>query len=444
MALSLSGNTTGIYWDVSANSEIISSKETNTGSQLLIKNGFLDPTKYHLITATSYFRTKTLDFKKIQDFSLPIAKNDPYLMKNSATFSNGNTITLSLATNKLGHHDGMYNVTTSQGDIFTGTVAVPNNGTIAGTITNIDTTADTTVTVNLYGSGTTFLTGTTFMIAGVPASITNGSAVRNGNNIHLLFKTNKLKDTCYKLERDNVSITPYCLAPSVGTTNFSDTTTDVFADHHYTVNLYPIGQTGSILQADILYISPNPNTSSIPVKILNTPETQDVITFQKVKDFADIYKVEGTPVQYVVKMRTATQENMIQTSNDGSVQVNYGTGQTIYAGADWSKVLSNPIVHTGGSVTLPGYTISKEADFGATTTPFVLENYARITFQDVWTSPDRVTAIHNGVMSDIENCGTNSVARECWQYDVNKVYVYTKKFSKYILSAKNIVSGYSG
>lgn len=428
---------------MSANSVPISVKETNTGSELLVKNVFLDPTRFHLITTTSYFRTKTGDFKKIQDSSLLIPKEDLYLTKNSALVSNSNTVIFSLATNKLGRHDGMYDVTTSQGDIFTGTVAVPNNGTIAGTITNIDATADTTVTVNLSGSGNTFLTGTTFTVAGVPASITNGSAVRNGNNIHLLFKTNKLKDTCYKLERDTVSITQYCLGLNAGITSFSDTATDVFADHRYTVNLYPIGQTGSILSADILYISPNPNTSSIPVKILSTPETQDVIAFQKVKDFTDIYKIEGTPVQYVVKMRTATQENMVQKSSDGTVQVNYGTGQTIYAGADWSKILSNPVVSTGSSVNLPGYTVSKEADFGGTTTPFVLENYARITFQNVWTIPDRVTAIHNGVMSDIENCGTNSVARECWQYDVNKVYIYTKKFSKYILSTKNTLT-YAG
>lgn len=81
--------------------------------------------------------------------------------------------------------------------------------------------------------------------------------------------------------------------------------------------------------------------------------------------------------------------------------------------------------------------MSKEVEVGGATAPFVLENYVRITLQDIWTKPDRVTAIHNGVMSEIENCGTNPVARECWQYDVNKIYIYTKKFSKYLLSTKN-------
>ncbi|EKD30303.1 MAG: hypothetical protein ACD_78C00095G0001, partial [uncultured bacterium (gcode 4)] len=276
VALSLSGNTAGIYWDVSANSEVISVKETNTGSELLMKNGFLDPTKAHLITATSYFRTKTGDFKKIQDFVTPIAKEEPYLIKNSAIVSN-NTIALSLATNKLGRHDGVYSITASQGDIFSGTVYVPDTGTITGTIANIDATVDTTVTVNLSGSGTVFLTGTTFVVAGAPAAIMDGKALRNGNIVHLLFKTNKLKDTCYKIERDGAFVTPYCLALSVGTTNFLDPNTDVFADHHYTVNLYPIGLTGSILSADILYVSPDPNTSSIPLKILDSSDINNDI-----------------------------------------------------------------------------------------------------------------------------------------------------------------------
>lgn len=352
VALSLSGNTAGIYWDVSANSEVISVKETNTGSELLMKNGFLDPTKAHLITATSYFRTKTGDFKKIQDFITPIAKEDPYLLKNSAIVSNSTTIALSLATNKLGRHDGVYSITVSQGDVFSGTVAVPDTGTITGTIANIDATADTTVTVNLYDSGALFLTGTTFAIAGTPAAITDGKALRNGDTVHLLFKTNKLKDTCYKIERDGVSITPYCLVLSVGTTNFLDLNTDVFTDHHYAVNLYPIGLTGSILSADILYVSPDPNTSSIPLKILDSSEINNDIVFQKVKDFTDVYMIEGTPIQYAVKMRAAAGTNLVQSSDDGTAEVNYGSGQTVYVGINWDKTLKNPIVTNSSSTAL--------------------------------------------------------------------------------------------
>lgn len=323
---------------------------------------------------------------------------------------------------------------------------MPDTGLITKAITAVDATIDTTITVNIYGSGTTFLTGTTFVIAGTPAAITDGKALRNGDTVHLLFKTNKLKDTCYKVERDDILITPFCLAPSTGTTNFLDPNTDVFTDHHYRVNLYPIGETGSILQADILYTSPDIDKSSIPLKILDTAETHNDITFQKVKDFTDIYMVEGTPVQYAVKMRTANQANLVQSSDDGTAEVNYGTGQTVYAGADWSKTLKNPIVSTHSSVVLPGYTVSREVEIGDPTTPFILENYVRITLQDIWTKPDRVTTIHNGTMSDVENCGTNSIARECWKYDVNQVLIYTKKFSKYILAMKNIavVSGGGG
>lgn len=150
--------------------------------------------------------------------------------------------------------------------------------------------------------------------------------------------------------------------------------------------------------------------------------------------------IEGTPVQFAVKMRTNNQTNLIQSSDDGAAEVNYGTGQTIYAGSGWSQTLNNPIVRSGSSINLPGYTASREVELGSSTTPFILENFVRITIEDIWTEPSRVTAIHNGVQSDIENCGTNKLARECWTYDVNKVYIYTKKFSKYILSTKNPIA----
>lgn len=436
--LSLSGNTVGIYWDARIDSQNIATKETNTGSELLIKNEAIDPTKDHALVATSYFRTKTGDFKKIQDFTLPVAKEDPYVIMNTAT-TNGNTINLSLATNKLWKYQGTYSISASQWEVNTGATMIPNTGTITGTIQDIDPTIDTNIVVSIFDSETNFLTSTTFTVIGVPLAISEWKALRNKDNIRVLFKSNKTKNICYRIERDGTLITPLCLAPNTGIVNFLDSNTDAMIDHDYRISLYKAGTTDILLSSSIFYYS-GPDTSSIPLKIIDIPKIGEDITFQKVKDFSWIYMVDNTPVQYVVRIRTNNQENLMQSSDDGKVDVNYGSGQTIYAWENWSKILRNPTVNTGSTTILPGYTITKEIELGDPIVPFILSNYSTITLKEVWIKPDRVTAIHNGVMSEIGNCETKSAIYECWEYDVNHINIYTKKFSKYLLSMRDPIA----
>ena len=113
-ALTLSGNTVGLYWDISDGSGTLDSKITNTGSEILAKSYFLDPTVSHSLAIASYFKTKTGAFKKLKDFAIDLPAENPYILYDGKTVSNATDLQIKLKTNKLGKYVGFYDIVSSQ------------------------------------------------------------------------------------------------------------------------------------------------------------------------------------------------------------------------------------------------------------------------------------------------------------------------------------------
>jgi hypothetical protein len=55
-------------------------------------------------------------------------------------------------------------------------------------------------------------------------------------------------------------------------------------------------------------------------------------------------------------MRADLAPYLTQYSDDGAIEVRYASGQTIYAGADWDKIIDKPLLIVKDLPNLTGYT----------------------------------------------------------------------------------------
>ena len=207
----------------------------------------------------------------------------------------------------------------------------------------MDVTAPTSIEARLY-DGATYLTGITFTLPGETPSLSDAAAERiSDSSVRISFRTNKTKDTCFKVYKSGSALNSGCMSTAGESNLYADTGANVFADAMYRVELYESGASTPVLASDILYVSPDPDTSSIPLKILDSDSIASEIIFSKVKDFSGTYVIDGTPVRYAARMKIPGKPFATQSSADGSVEVQYASGQTLYIGGGWDFTLNRPI-----------------------------------------------------------------------------------------------------
>lgn len=245
---------------------------------------------------------------------------------------------------------------------------------------------------------------------------------------------------CYIVSRDGQVITPDCLVVHGQKTNFTDTDADVFKDYAYRVSLYPYAS-GSVtdtsgvpmLASDVLYVSPDPNLSSIPTRIVSDSESENDLTFTKVKDFGDSYLIDDTLVRYAVRMKSADGGAIEQNNSGAFVHIDYGSGELLFVSDGWDKILDAPRVLTG-SIDEGNYRATLSVEVGDQNAPMVLGDFVQLIIENIWSKPARVTSTHAGVRREIPECVTGETTiKECYRYDVNKVIITTKKFSSFTI-----------
>jgi hypothetical protein len=198
--------------------------------------------------------------------------------------------------------------------------------------------------LNLTGSVSdasgTLLKEVTVKLPLVGARIYDQVSRRTGEHTRVQFRTNYLVDTCFDIARDGLTVLS-CRDITSGPNVFEDVNADPYRDHAYRITVYSKADRSASISADVFYIS-NPDTSSIPLKIMPVSEVHDDIAFAKVKDLVDNYLVNETLIRYIVRMKTDNAPYLSQYSDDENIEIRYASGQTIYAGDSWNKTLALP------------------------------------------------------------------------------------------------------
>lgn len=425
-SLSFSWNTTGIYWDLVEQGNNIFSKLTETGSEFLTQNIDLDPTITHNLTAISYFKTKNWDFKKISEVPLVVLWEDPYINLKSTSITNGKKLLLNLETNKLGQFGWQYQVTSTQGDYLTGLIATTSSGWLLTLIDNVDVSTGTSVNVSLYSSGN-YLTGTNLNIPGEWNRLYNMYATRQSTWILLNFTTNKVLNNCFKVKRNGRYISNVCQNIEDSVNTFLDSWIDNSKEQIYGLEILDKTSSSVLLSGFFIYIPPTINTSSIPLKILQWRSLKWDINFSKVKDLGDTYIMDETPVQYLVRFITESESTFSQLSQDESVEIVYASWQIIYAWENWDKILSEP--------TIKDENWKEIIELWDSNTPLLFSDINLIIIHNIWDKPDKLEMEHNWITYTIPECWVNFEGT-CRKYDINKVKIFTKKFSKFIIHPK--------
>lgn len=435
LSVVLSWNTTGIYWDLVENSYKLFAKSTNTWSEVLTKNLELDPTINHILTAISYFKTKSWDFKEISKKDIIIPKEDVFISIDSSNIVNGKDIILNLKTNKYWKYNWNFVVTSSLWDYETGSILSSDSWSMIFNILNVDVSHNTDIWVKLYESWTLLYSINKQIIWEWIKLFNLKSSRINDSNIRLTFQTNRVLNNCYKIKKNWLTITDKCKNIWWQNNEFIDEQTDVFKDYVYEVVVYNKTTDEVVIASTVVYTSPEMNTSAIPIKIIETDEVSWDIVFSKSKDLIQTFIVENTPIRFLVKLKTNWKSNFKQVSSGSIIEVTYANDEIVYATADWDKTINQPEIINNSD-----YKLVQVWDQSGS---LLFDTINIITINEVWEKPSMIKMEHNSIITELPECGVKYIDT-CFIYDTNKVKIYTKKFSKfYIYNKKPAVTSSS-
>jgi len=422
-----SGNTPWILWSVTADgaAKTVSSAANNG----VVSSFAFDPTTPHEVQALVGARTREAHQVTLQTITQSVSAETPFIQWTTALHTtSANGAQGQWQTNKLGQYGGWYRVNLD-GATLLDHVAVSQNGHQALTLNNLDLLQNHTGAIEV-GSGTDIIATLPFTLSAQLPQISQAHALRSASGVLVSFQTNALYNTRYTIDRDGTEVASGSVA-GLSSIIWNDVWADVFTDHTYSIAIRKFGN--DIVQTNAVYSS-NPDTGGIPLKIFNGTGSEDELTFNQVKDYVYPLRINDTLVRYAVRMRSTSPNSPYVQSGSGGVEVQYSTGQIIYAPDGWDKKLMEPYASSGAERS--GYTPLREVSVGSSL-PLTFEKKNLIFITPVWERPTLIVRTHGLIQDTVAACSdfADLGVLNCFWYSssTNTVIISTDTFSSYTL-----------
>lgn len=167
IALTFSGNSPGIYWDIADGATSVSIKEKADEYGYLAHDIEANPLLAHNLSLSAWFKGNSGEYKKITEISLPITAETPRLDVTNFAAEESTRVRANLRTNALPQYGNLYDATLTQtGGIFTGTVNVSATGEMETLFDGIDVSETSSIQIAAKNASGSILVQTGWTIPG--------------------------------------------------------------------------------------------------------------------------------------------------------------------------------------------------------------------------------------------------------------------------------------
>ena len=447
-----SWNSLWVYWDFIVDQELKYDKN-NEPDLFNVKTFNLDPLKDHNFVARAYFKSKDWSFKLIKEIIKNISWTNIIFENTDVTIIDSEKYNIWITTNKYWKYNWYYDYSLIQwwGLVINSwpKLQTTDNWKFNIIIPNIDTTLSWTIKLNLYESWSILKT-INVSIFDQDAKIFDLGVSRTWNswkNLKINFKTNKISNNCFKIYSVNKLeyLTNWCKKINKKELNFfTDTISDVHSEQEYNIEIFNENNLDQpTLSWNVFYLPDSLKKVWTPTKIFSIELDKKDINFEAVKDLKKDYYVDWTKIRYIVNIKKWSQlpDNFGQSNDDEKVKVYYSEWY-LYAEDTWNKKLIKPIELINSEIPVK----NKYSWYWyklASNSSIITDNINTIEVSKVWKKPDIVVLNHSWEELTLPIC-MNWQKDMCYVYEINKIIIYTNKFSDIIIYNKTPVSSLWG